>query len=187
VDFRIQGDRQQWSWEGRATRFSGLAYPALRGANQLLNAAGVLAALEALRQRLPVSAQAVRSGFARVELPGRFQVIAGEPTFVLDVAHNPHSVAALAQNLDQMGFFKRTFAVFGAMHDKDLAGALGKITHLVDDWMLTDLPLPRAAKAAELAECVWSLTATAPSASPKPRVSTFASPAEALSAALAQA
>ena len=43
------------------------------------------------------------------------------------------------------------------------------------------------AKAAELAEVVWSLTATAPSASPKPRVSTFASPADALAAALAQA
>ncbi|HYP30968.1 MAG TPA: cyanophycin synthetase, partial [Burkholderiaceae bacterium] len=133
------------------------------------------------------TAQAVRTGLASIDLPGRFQIIPGQPALVLDVAHNPHSVAALALNLDQMGFFKRTFAVFGAMHDKDLAGALGKIVHLVDDWMLTDLPLPRAAKATELAECVWSLTATAPSASPKPRVSTFASPAEALSAALAQA
>ena len=64
---------------------------------------------------------------------------------------------------------------------------MGKLTHLVDDWMLTDLPLPRAAKATELAECVWSLTATAPSSMPKPRVSTFASPREALAAALAQA
>ena len=151
VDFRIQGDRQQWSWEGRATRFSGLAYPALRGANQLLNAAGVLAALEALRQRLPVSAQAVRSGFARVELPGRFQVIAGEPTFVLDVAHNPHSIAALAQNLDQMGFFPRTHAVFGAMRDKDVATILEKMAPLVDAWHFTDLPTARAARADELA------------------------------------
>ena len=96
-------------------------------------------------------------------------------------------MAALALNLDQMGFFKRTFAVFGAMHDKDLVGTLGKVTHLVDDWMLTDLPLPRAAKAAELAETVWSLTATAASAGPKPRVSTFASPRDALAAALAHA
>ena len=96
----------------------------------------------------------MRIGLASIDLPGRFQIIPGQPALVLDVAHNPHSVAALALNLDQMGFFKRTFAVFGAMHDKDLAGALGKIVHLVDDWMLTDLPLPRAAKAAELAERV---------------------------------
>ena len=89
------------------SRYNGLAYPALRGANQLLNAAGALAALEAMRAALPITAQAVRNGFALVELPGRFQIVAGQPTLVLDVAHNPHSVAALAQNLDQMGFHRR--------------------------------------------------------------------------------
>jgi dihydrofolate synthase/folylpolyglutamate synthase len=186
-DFNYSGDRQQWAWSGRGKRWNSLGYPSLRGANQLLNASGALAALETLRDRLPMTAQAVRLGLASIDLPGRFQIIPGTPALVLDVAHNPHSVAALALNLDQMGFFKRTFAVFGAMHDKDLAGALGKIAHLVDDWMLTDLPLPRAAKATELAEAVWQLTATAPSASPKPRVSTFTSPAQALAAALAQA
>ena len=186
-DFNYAGDRQQWGWSGRGRRWNSLGYPSLRGANQLLNASGALAAFEALRDRLPITAQAVRVGLASIDLPGRFQIVPGQPALVLDVAHNPHSVAALAQNLDQMGFFKRTFAVFGAMHDKDLVGTLGKISHLVDDWMLTDLPLPRAAKAAELAEVVWSLTATAPSASPKARVSTFTSPADALAAALVQA
>jgi dihydrofolate synthase/folylpolyglutamate synthase len=186
-DFNYAGDRQQWAWSGRGKRWHSLGYPALRGANQLLNASGALAALETLKDRLPMTAQSVRIGLASVELPGRFQIVPGTPALVLDVAHNPHSVAALALNLDQMGFFKRTFAVFGAMHDKDLAGVVGKLTHLVDDWMLTDLPLPRAAKATELAECVWALTAAAPSSTPKPRVSMFASPQEALAAALAQA
>jgi dihydrofolate synthase/folylpolyglutamate synthase len=50
-DFNVSGDKQQWGWSGRGRRYSGLAYPALRGANQLINAAGVLAALEALRPR----------------------------------------------------------------------------------------------------------------------------------------
>ena len=186
-DFNYSGDRQQWAWSGRGKRWHSLGYPALRGANQLLNASGALAALETLKDRLPMTAQAVRIGLASVELPGRFQIVPGQPALVLDVAHNPHSVAALALNLDQMGFFPRTFAVFGAMHDKDLAGVVGKLTHLVDDWLVTDLPLPRAAKSAELAECIWSLTATQASAGPKPRVSEHKSPQEALAAALAQA
>src|SRR5690606_3742460 len=76
-DFHYVGDQQQWSYRGRAQRRSSIAYPSLRGANQLLNASGVLAALEALRARLPVSQQAVRQGFAEVELPGRFQVLPG--------------------------------------------------------------------------------------------------------------
>ena len=51
VDFNVSGDKQQWGWAGRGRRYSGLAYPALRGANQLVNAAGVLAALaEAIAQ-----------------------------------------------------------------------------------------------------------------------------------------
>ncbi len=149
-DFNFSGDRQQWAWAGRGRRYAGLAYPALRGANQLVNASGVLAAFEALRERLPITAQAVRNGLALVDLPGRFQVIPGQPALVLDVAHNPHSVAALAANLDAMGFFPVTHAVFGAMADKDLATMFGKISPLVDRWYFTDLPLPRAATAAAL-------------------------------------
>jgi len=181
-DFRVEGDRQQWSWSGRALRLGGLAYPALRGANQLLNAAGALAAFEALREQLPVSAQAIRTGLATVELPGRFQIVPGAPTIVLDVGHNPHAIAALALNLDQMGFFPRTHAVFGVMRDKDVAAIVAKMAPLVDSWHLTDLPTPRAASAAELAAAVRSVAATAHAA-----VAEHARPAAALAAAIGEA
>ncbi|WP_416545649.1 bifunctional tetrahydrofolate synthase/dihydrofolate synthase [Limnohabitans sp. DCL3] len=153
-DYNFSGDKQQWAWAGRERRYSGMAYPALRGANQLINASGVLAALDALRQRIPVTAQAVRNGLAMVELPGRFQIVPGQPVLVLDVAHNPHSVAALAANLDAMGFYPTTHAVLGVMADKDLLPMLQKVNPMVDKWYFTDLPLPRAAKAADLQQ-VW--------------------------------
>jgi len=149
-DFNVSGDKTQWAWAGRGRRYAGLAYPALRGANQLVNAAGVLAALEALRDRLPVPAQAIRMGLASVELPGRFQIVPGEPSLVLDVAHNPHAVATLAQNLDQMGFHPRTHAVFGAMRDKDIASMLERMLPLVDTWHLSALATPRAATVEQL-------------------------------------
>jgi dihydrofolate synthase/folylpolyglutamate synthase len=151
-DFNFSGDQLQWSWAGRGRRYSGLAYPALRGANQLLNASGVLAALEVMRPQLPVTAQAIRNGLAMVELAGRFQIVPGEPVLVLDVAHNPHSVAALAANLDAMGFYPTTHAVLGAMADKDLESMLKKLLPLVDAWYFTDLPLPRASSAQQLAD-----------------------------------
>jgi dihydrofolate synthase/folylpolyglutamate synthase len=103
-----------------------------------------------VRDKLPVTAQSVRNGLAFVELPGRFQIIPGQPTLVLDVAHNPHSVAALAANLDAMGYFPTTHAVFGAMADKDLALMLGKVRPLIDRWYFTDLPTPRAESAERL-------------------------------------
>ena len=187
-DHNYAGDRQQWSWGGRNKRFNGMAYPALRGANQLLNASGVLAALEAVRNRLPVSAQAVRTGLATVELPGRFQIIPGQPTLILDVAHNPHAAATLAVNLDQMGFFPRTHAVWGAMADKDLAGMVHKLRPLVDAWYCTDLPTARAATAQQLSEAIEADRGANPSAvAPKAAISCHADPLTALHAALAAA
>ena len=162
-DFNYAGDRQQWSYGGRSLRRASLAYPSLRGANQLLNASGVLACLEALRERLPVSAQAVRQGLATVELPGRFQVLPGRPAVVLDVAHNPHAAAHLASNLDNMGFFPETWAIFGAMRDKDIDRVIAALGERVDHWLLVDLPGPRAASAAYLAERVAAVRGAASS------------------------
>ena len=186
VDFNFSGDKQQWGWAGRGRRYSGLAYPALRGANQLVNASGVLAALQALRERIPVTAQAVRNGLALVELPGRFQIVPGQPTLVLDVAHNPHSVAALTANLDAMGFHPRTHAVFGAMADKDLAPMLSRIQPLIDRWYFTDLPTPRAATAADLA-ARWQALPPSPGTPRDVAASTHSDPMVALQAAMAAA
>jgi len=182
TDFNVSGDKQQWNWAGRGRRYSGLAYPALRGANQLVNAAGVLAALEALRQRLPITAQAVRIGLARAELPGRFQIVPGQPALVLDVAHNPHAVAALAENLDAMGFYPTTHGVFGVMADKDLAPILARMGPLIDRWYFCDLPTPRAASAADLA-ARWQ----AQNGRRDVSATTHATPQEALDAAVAAA
>ncbi|WP_309684389.1 bifunctional tetrahydrofolate synthase/dihydrofolate synthase [Polaromonas sp.] len=178
-DFNFSGDKQQWGWAGRGRRYAGLAYPALRGANQLVNAAGVLAALTALRDRLPITAQAVRNGLSMVALPGRFQIVPGQPTLVLDVAHNPHSVAALAENLDAMGFYPCTHAVFGAMADKDLAPMLVRVSPLIDKWYFTDLPTARAASAESL-KSRWAALQTRNDVS----ASTWQSPEQALQAAV---
>lgn len=150
-DFNYSGDKQQWNYGGRSQRRNSLAYPSLRGANQILNACAALAALEALRIELPVGAQEVRTGLVTVELPGRFQVLPGRPTVILDVAHNPHAASALNQNLGNMGFHPYTFAVFGSMIDKDIDGVIAAMSEHVDHWCLATLPSPRSATASELA------------------------------------
>lgn len=183
-DFNYDGDKQQWGWAGRGRRYAGLAYPALRGANQLMNASGVLAAYEAIRGKLPVTAQAVRTGLSMVELPGRFQIVPGQPTLVLDVAHNPHSVAALTANLDAMGYFPITHAVFGAMADKDWEPMLTKVGPLVDRWYFTDLPTPRADSAENLKAKLQQLQAQGVIRKDV-SMQTFANPQQALDAAVA--
>ena len=179
-DFNYQGDRQQWAYAGRHLRRASLPYPALRGANQLLNAAGVLAALEATASRLPVSQQAVRHGLLTVQLPARFQVLPGSPVVVLDVAHNPHAAAVLAQNLDMMGFYPRTHAVFGALRDKDITGVIEKVKEKIDHWYVAPTTGPRGTSAAEIASCICTVA-------PQSAVIECATFADALSAAMESA
>ena len=153
-DFGFVQQGQQWMAWGRDGRRGGLAHPALRGARQLANAAAAIAALGTLRERVPVSMQDVRMGLARVELPGRFQVLPGRPTVVLDVAHNPQAARVLAQNLGEMGFFPATHAVFGMLRDKDIPGVCAAFRNSFSSWLLADLAVPRGATADTLARAL---------------------------------
>ena len=176
-DFGFSGDRTQWTWWSKGgARRGGLAYPALRGANQLLNASAVLMALETLRQRIPVSMQAVRQGLMLVELPGRFQVLPGRPSVVLDVAHNPQAAGVLSENLSNMGFFPETWAVLGMLADKDVEGVVKLIQDRVDHWMLVSLPGARGLSAERLEQRLRSVGV-------RGDIQRFESPAEGYAAA----
>ena len=179
-DFGHARQEQQWQYWGPGGRRSGLAFPALRGPRQLDNAACALAALDALRGSLPVAMQDIRRGLLTVELAGRFQVLPGRPTVVLDVAHNPQAARVLAANLGDMAFHPVTWAVFGMMRDKDVAGVVEAMRHRVDRWLPATLPTPRGATGAELAQ-VLSSTGIAN------RPPAFASAADAFAHARSQA
>ncbi len=185
-DFNYSGDKQQWNYGGRGQRRNALAYPSLRGANQILNAAAALAALEALKLALPVGAQEVRFGLVMVDLPGRFQVLPGRPSVVLDVAHNPHAACALSQNLGNMGFHPYTYAVFGCMQDKDIDGVMAAMSEHVDHWCMTNLASARAASGAVLAAKAQLILAKMSDAA-EHTVAIFADPAQAFANAMSRA
>jgi len=175
-DFGFRQQGQQWMYWGRDGRRSGLAYPALRGERQLANASTALAALDALRMRLPVSMQDVRNGLARVDLPARFQVLPGRPAVVLDVAHNPQAAGVLADNLSSMGFYPHTHAVFGMLGDKDIEGVCRAVRDKFSAWFAAGLSGPRGASARVLADALRSAGATG-------EVACFENPLDAYAAA----
>jgi dihydrofolate synthase/folylpolyglutamate synthase len=161
-DFGYAEERSQWSYWGPGGRRTGLAHPALRGAIQLRNAAGALAALGALRGALPVGMQDVRRGLANVSVAGRFQVVPGRPQIILDVAHNPEAAAVLGANLAASGYAPRTIAVFGMLRDKDIGGVVRAIAPRITRWHLAGLGGARGASADELAQHLASAGAVAP-------------------------
>ena len=161
-DFGYRAHAGQWDYWGPGTKRAALAYPALRGQRQLRNAAAALAALDALRERLPVSMQDVRRGLAEAVLPGRFQVLPGRPQVILDVAHNADAARVLAENLGAAGYAAETLAVFGMLRDKDIAGVARELAPRVTRWHLCSLGGPRGTDAETLARILSSAGIRAP-------------------------
>jgi dihydrofolate synthase/folylpolyglutamate synthase len=158
--FGYSANANQWSFWGPGGRRHALPHPALRGDYQLRNASACLAALDSLRHILPVTMGDVRRGLLEVIWPGRFQVLAGRPATVLDVAHNPAAAEALAGNLDRMGSYRTTYAVFAMLRDKDIAGVGRALLERVDVWLTADIHAPRGASAGEVAQALASAGVT---------------------------
>ncbi len=150
-EFGFRAHQAQWDYFGWQDGRNALPYPALRGVFQLNNASAALAALDALRDRLPVNMEAVRRGLVEVQLAGRFQFVPGKPQLILDVAHNPHAARSLAQNLAGLPRAK-TFAVFAMLKDKDMAGVARTLDAQVDVWLVAGIAAPRGAAADELVQ-----------------------------------
>lgn len=147
-DYRYSVMQGQWQFFGRDAARHSLPMPALRGSYQLKNASAALAALEALRNQLPVSQGHIKRGLLEVEWPGRLQVLPGRPTVVLDVAHNPHAARALCDALGTMAYFENTYAVFGMLQDKDIDQVIEIIKVRIDFWCVAGLEKSAGARGA---------------------------------------
>ena len=152
-EFGFVSHQGQWDYRGKTAR-SALPFPALRGAYQLNNASAVLAVLDALQEKLPVSMEAVRRGLVEVTLAARFQTVPGKPILILDVAHNPHAARSLAKNLAALPPCPKTYAVIAMLKDKDMAGVVDALKPQVDVWLVAGIAAPRGASADELAQVV---------------------------------
>jgi dihydrofolate synthase / folylpolyglutamate synthase len=142
-----------WDWSSSKTRMEDLPLPALQGAIQLDNAAAVLAALEALAPRLPVTRDAIDKGLSTVRLGGRFQVLEFQDAqWILDVAHNPAAAQTLGQRLSELDRRQPTIAICGVLGDKDLDGILAPLRDCFDQWIAVGLPGPRATPFDQFAE-----------------------------------
>jgi len=151
TDFDYVERSDGWDYVGFGSRRRELPLPALAGASQLGNAAVALAMLESVEPRLLVPDEAVRSGLAGVRLPGRFQVVAGRPEWILDVAHNADAAASLAASLAARPHDGETIAVCGILADKDVAAIVAALAPQVSRWIAVGLAGTRALEPAELA------------------------------------
>jgi len=152
-DYRVERHPNGWDLLGDGVMRRALPQPGMRGSMQIDNAAGVLVALDCLAGRLPLDQGAVRAGLLSARLAGRFEVRPGQPTWVLDVAHNPQAAAVLNDMLGDYFTRGRRLAVCGMLDDKDAAGVADALAGRFDAWHLVDLSdEPRGQSATRLAQ-----------------------------------
>lgn len=160
-DFQHAIDAYGWRWSTAGRERHGLPPPSLKGRCQFDNAAAVLMALECLADRLPVGQGAIRRGLVEVELPGRFQVVPGPVTYILDVAHNPQAARMLAATLQVHPCTGRTLAVVGMLADKAVDETLAALVPVIDQWITATLEPPRGLAGEGLAEALQRIGAAA--------------------------
>ena len=124
----------------------------LHGRHQADNAATALAAVQAFVGDRTLDEDTVRAGFAAVTSPGRLEVVSRSPLVILDGAHNPAGVAALAAALLEEFVVDRRTVVVGASADKDLRGILAGLAPAVGRLIVTAADHPRAASPDRLAK-----------------------------------
>lgn len=159
VDWQFELQNDHWYWRSHDHDFKQLPVPNV----PLANAATALAIIDCLIKQgdaigQSISLSAIQQGLIKAKLPGRFQIICEQPCVILDVAHNPHAAAYLADRLARLPRQKNTkvHAVVAMLADKDIKSTLSYLAAQVDKWYLASLSGIRGADAAQLAQHVES-------------------------------
>jgi dihydrofolate synthase/folylpolyglutamate synthase len=126
----------------------------LYGEHQAHNALLALAAVEALLADggapQALDAATVEAGFGTVTSPGRLEAVRTSPMILVDAAHNPHGIDALAEALSEAFAFSSLVGVVGILGDKDAEGILAGLEPVLDHVVITTVGSPRSLPAEEL-------------------------------------
>jgi dihydrofolate synthase/folylpolyglutamate synthase len=130
IRYRTTGSGLHYS--GLNRQLNGLKL-GLKGKFQSRNSALALAAIERLEEKgIEVTSRNIREGLKKSIWPGRMQVVAKNPTIILDGAHNPSAMKALADSIKTGLKFRQMILVIGVMEDKEIGQILRRIVPLSD-------------------------------------------------------
>ena len=153
-DFRVEGsDRGVGGWlvsiSGTRGDYEDIFLP-VRGRHQIANLAVAVAASEALLGG-PLDEASLRGGVAQVTSPGRLELVASSPLVLIDGAHNPQGMRALAAALAEEFSNQKWVLLMSAMRDKDLSAMIPHLRGHIRSAVATESASNRALPADELA------------------------------------
>jgi dihydrofolate synthase / folylpolyglutamate synthase len=153
IAFDVHGEPGTFEYVGMQWSHRGLSCP-LQGRHQLNNAACAIALLEAAESSgLRVEPAAIALGLAATQWEGRLEIVDRNPIVVLDGAHNPEAAGVVAAYLAEFRAThpgSRLALILGMMRDKAHRPFLHILRPYIDELIVTQADIARAATAREL-------------------------------------
>ncbi|MGY2797810.1 dihydrofolate synthase / folylpolyglutamate synthase [Ewingella americana] len=147
ANWQLDVEENKWSFSDAAGDLTDLAIPKM----PLENVATAIAALRA--SGLNFTPAALQDVILHANLPGRFQIIGNNPTTILDVAHNPHAAAYLADRLRKFPIKGNYRFVIGMLINKDIKATVDHLKTLSDKWYCCGVQAgPRSTKPEDVAQ-----------------------------------
>ena len=153
-------EEQIFSFQGPFRDIPELAI-GMSGKHQQKNAAAAVMALEILRQyyALIMEDDDLAEGLRRARWPGRMEMVSRKPRILLDGAHNPEGMEALASALQEIYTFDRLNVLLAMMPNKNHEHSLRHILPMSDLLVITEPDYHKKMRAEELAGIVRRLQA----------------------------
>lgn len=147
-------DANRFDFEGPFRRLPGVEI-SLNGEHQFKNAAAALMTLEVLRQYYALVAddEEVYRGMKEARWAGRLELVSRRPRVLVDGAHNPEGLAALAATLRQDVYsYRKLHVLMGMIATKNHRDSLRHILPLADTLLCTEPSWRKKLEAGKLAE-----------------------------------
>lgn len=148
----VSENETSFSFEGPFRAIGPLTI-SLNGAHQVTNAAVAVMTLEVLRQyyALILEDDALAEGLKETEWPGRLEMVSREPRILLDGAHNPEGMKALAEALRDVYSYDSLNMMIAMMPNKNHDESLKHILPMVNSLIVTEPDFHKKMNADELA------------------------------------
>ena len=187
--YRVDRDKAKWAWWGgypdASAAHEDLPPPLGGWDEQFMNAACVLQVLACIRDSVAVTTECCRNGLRRASISCRSQIVCTRPHILLDVAHNPASVAVLRRNLESLSIGGHVYGIFSMIEGKEVAECAGAIAGVVDTWYVTEMNDDRGLPLDDLlAEVSRAFSGLSAGETARPEVLPAANPSDALEGVL---
>lgn len=161
----VVGDEVAWrvgraSLAGQTFYLAGESYSLpLLGRHQTTNAVTAITAVQALAEKLglTITSEAMQTGVAGVNWPGRLEILSREPLVLVDSAMNGDSAEKLRDTLADYFPGRSLLLVFGASNDHDYAVMLQALLPSARRAIMTQANHPRATPPETLAQTAQAL------------------------------